>query len=127
MGAMTKDEFRAQWAACTTPEERRELVITHLDAFQETNDPCKNGHVEHSADDHLGRKTVHSMSGGGGLALGADWDYESAAEFIRKSVRMGPAGQMAQATGHPMAFVGGEGPDKDRVIAFAMRFDDDTR
>lgn len=93
--------------------ERIEYVIDHLDVFQETRNPCKNGHVEHTAEDHLGRRTVHTMSLGSGLALGADWDVDEAIAFIRRATKIKRA---RISMGHPFVVMA-----DDRIIAFAGR------
>lgn len=60
-------------------------ALPRLAVFQEEHDPCENGHVEHTAADHLGRRLVHSISPKG---FGADWDEEGARAFIEKAVRI---------------------------------------
>jgi hypothetical protein len=62
-----------------------EEALPRLVVWQETRNPCKHGHVEHTADDHLGRRLVHSVSPKG---FGADWDEDAAHAFIRKAIRI---------------------------------------
>jgi hypothetical protein len=64
-----------------TPAE----ALPRLAVWQEERDPCERGHVEHTADDHLGRRLVHSVSPKG---FGADWDEAEAHAFIEKAVRI---------------------------------------
>lgn len=60
-------------------------AIARLAVWQEHRDPCESGHVEHTAEDHLGRRLVHSVSPKG---FGADWDEAEAHAFIAKAIRI---------------------------------------
>jgi len=94
----------------------KERLIAALEVWQETIDPCEQGHVEHGAEAHIGRRLVHTMAGG----MGADWDYEEAVTFIRAAdaVVKSPVLSMAAVTGH-----GGAARVDGRWIAFATKAD----
>lgn len=64
----------------TAAEAAKRLAVWH-----ETRDPCENGHVEHTAADHLGRRLVHSVSPKG---FGADWDEADVHAFLAKAIRI---------------------------------------
>jgi hypothetical protein len=72
-----------------TAETAKELTaaeaLTRLAVFQTHRDPCEDGHVEHTAEDHLGERIVHSISPHG---FGADWNEDGARAFIEKAVRI---------------------------------------
>lgn len=97
-----------------THADRVERLVAALDVFQETVDPCADGHVEHGADAHLGRRLVHTYVGG---LIGADWDYDAAVEYIRASQVVAPAPPIHQALGH-----GGSARASDgRWVSFATK------
>ncbi len=92
-----------------TADEACERLIV----WQESRDPCERGHVEHIAEDHLGRRLVHSRSPRG---FGADWDADSAIAFIRHAVRIVDLG----TKDHPIAVFSDEG-DGLRWMKFDAR------
>lgn len=92
-----------------TLDDVKERLIAALEVWQEHHDPCENGHVEHTAQDHDGRRLVHTFAG----PFGADWDADRAIAYIRDAVAVYP-GQMA--LGH----VPVKGADGQRV-AFAVK------
>lgn len=69
-------------SATTLPEI--ELLIAKLNVWQEHRDPCESGHVEHTAEDHVGSKVVKAWAG----AFGADWGLDEAVAFIRSAVEI---------------------------------------
>jgi hypothetical protein len=71
--------------AIETIELTAEEAIARLRPFQEHRDPCEKGHVEHTADDHLGRRLIHSVSPKG---FGADWGEDAVVDFIRRAARI---------------------------------------
>ena len=79
----------------TRPELTVEEALARLRPFQEHIDPCSDGHVEHDASGHLGRRLIHSYSPSG---FGADWDEESVVAFIKASKRIVDLGGS-----HPLA------------------------
>ena len=95
-----------------TLSESKERLIAALDDWQEQLDPCDHGHVDHGPETHLGRRLVHTYAG----AMGADWDYDSAVEFIRAATAVVKAPRMA-VVGHGGAARSSEG----RWIAFATK------
>jgi hypothetical protein len=95
-----------------TPAE----ALPRLAVFQETRDPCEAGHVEHTADDHLGRRLVHSISPKG---FGADWDEDPARAFIAKAVRIVDLGRGS----HRLAVFSDDGDGVKRWIKFDTAVD----
>ena len=102
--------------ATPTLEESKARLIAALDDFTESVNPCAHGHVEHSAADHIGRRTVHTMAG----AFGADWDYPEAVEYINAADKVIRTGGITAAMGH-----GGAAQKDGRWIAFATKKDGD--
>ena len=100
----------------TTLEESKGRLIAALEVWQESIDPCEQGHVEHGVEAHMGRRLVHTMAG----SMGADWDHEDAVAFIRAAdaVVKSPVPSIAAATGH-----GGAARTEGRWIAFATKAD----
>lgn len=96
----------------TLPESKVRLIAA-LEDWQEQIDPCKNGHVEHGPEAHQGRRIVHTYAG----AFGADWDYESAVDFIRSADLVVRTTGFMKAIGHGGAARSPEG----RWIAFATK------
>lgn len=93
--------------------EMKSRLIGALEVFQETVNPCEDGHVEHTAHDHFGRRIVHSMAG----MMGADWDYDAVIDFIEKAddIRFA-SNPMHRATGHAGAV-----HSEDRWVSFATK------
>lgn len=79
----------------TRTELTKEQALARLVPFQEHVNPCDHGHVEHTADDHLGRRLIHSVSPHG---YGADWDAEAVVAFIEAAARIVDVGGS-----HPLA------------------------
>lgn len=77
-------------------------AMGRLIVWQESHDPCENGHVEHTAEDHLGWRVVHSRSPHG---FGADWDEDNARAFIAKAIRIVDLG----TRDHPIAVFSDDG------------------
>src|SRR5258706_6309329 len=97
------------------PETAVELsaaeALPRLAVFKETRDPCEKGHVEHTIDDHLGRRLVHSVSPRG---FGADWDEAGARAFIEKATRIVDLGRGS----HRLAVFSDDGDGTKRWIKF---------
>ena len=91
-------------------EDRRELMISKLADWQETKDPCEQGHVDHGPSDHYGRKIVHSRSAHG---FGADWDYDAVVEYIQTATEVGSVIENLPRRGH-VPVRGADG----RIMAF---------